>query len=274
MRGAHPGADALVVLVVGIVQQHAAAIAHDVRDDRAGHAQIAAERLLAMLLALHAELAAALVLDQHTDVLGLREQIEERVDQLLEQRFCRVTRRRGVQDLGERVELAFDQANRALLGQAEQTARDDRRARVGLDPALDHGAGRADVDDRDRVALGVLLAVAGDVARLDPDPVVRDQDLVVVTQRGRLLQPHAVDERAVVRAEILERPAFAFLPQPRVLTRHAHVGHEDLAVGAPADHVLAVRQLVPPPGDRTGQEHERRHDRSAVYHRSQGFPES
>ena len=71
-------------------------------DDRAGHAQLAAERLfrldrsvaraaaaLAVALALDLQLAGALVLDEHADVLGLREQIEQRVDDLLEQRLAR-----------------------------------------------------------------------------------------------------------------------------------------------------------------------------------------
>ncbi len=97
------------------------------------------------------------------------------------------------------------------------------------------------------------------VARLDADPVVRDHDLVVVAQHRALLHLHAVDERAVVRAQVLERPAVALLPQPRVLAGHAHVRDEDLTVRAAPDDVLAIGQLVPPSGDRSGQEHQRWH---------------
>ena len=72
-----------------------------------------------MTLALHAELAAALVLDEHADILGLRKQIEHRVDQFLEQRFGRFRRRGRVQQLHDRVELALDQANGLLIGDAD-----------------------------------------------------------------------------------------------------------------------------------------------------------
>jgi hypothetical protein len=268
-RRAHPRADALVVLVGVLAEQDAAPVAHDVLDDRAGDAQVAAVGVLLArragaaarppLLDLDLELAALLVLDQHADVLRLREQIEQRVDELREQRVGGVARRGRVQDLGERVELALDQPDRALIGDADHPRADDRHpARARLLAAADDRARARRVDDRDRrAALGVAL-IRG-VARLDPDPVVRDHDLVVVAEHGALLHLHAVDERAVVRAEVLERPAVAFLPQPRVLPRHAHVRDEDLAVGAPANDVLAVGQLVPTPGDRSGQEHQRGH---------------
>ena len=127
----------------------------------------------------------------------------------------------------------------------------------------------ADVDDRDDVALGILRRVGRRLAGFDADPVVRDRDLVVVLERHRRLQLDAVDVRAVVRAEILERPALAGPPQPRVLTRHAHVGHEDLAVAAAPDDVLAFAELVPPAGDRSRHEDQRGHLSSARYH---GFP--
>ena len=58
----------------------------------------------------------ALVLDEHADILGLREQIEQRVDELLEQRLGGVRRGGRVKDLRERVELALDQAHRLLIG--------------------------------------------------------------------------------------------------------------------------------------------------------------
>jgi hypothetical protein len=230
------------VAVRGVAEQHAAAIADHVLDDRAGDAEVATEGLLAVLLALHLELAGALVLDEHADVLGLREQIEQRIHQLLEECLGGIARGGGVEDLGERVELALDQAHRALVRDVDQAARDDRvapRLRAQIVAALDQ-RGRADVDDRHRMPLGHLRRVRLALARLDANPVVRDQDLVVVAQRGRGLEAHAVDERAVVRAEILEHPAFAGLPQPRMLARDAHVGHEDLAIRAPADHVFAV----------------------------------
>jgi len=96
-----------------------------------------------------------------------------------------------------------------------------------------------DVDDGHDMTFG-RPRLARMILRLDADLVVRDHDLVVVTQRLGLLQTNAVDVRAVVRAEILERPAFAVAPQTRVLTRHAHVGDEDLAVRTPANDVFAV----------------------------------
>src|ERR1700733_14146105 len=109
-RRAHPQADALVVLVVGLAEEDAPASAEAVLDDGPGAPQVPAERPplrgvaavvrgrrapadlgvgarpRAVALALHPQLAGALVLDEHADVLGLREQLEQRVDQLLEQR--------------------------------------------------------------------------------------------------------------------------------------------------------------------------------------------
>ncbi len=80
-RRAHPRAHALVVLVVAVAQEDAAAVAHDVLDDRARDAQVAAEalpagaargdRARAVLLHLHLELAGLLVLDEDAHVLGL-----------------------------------------------------------------------------------------------------------------------------------------------------------------------------------------------------------
>ena len=77
-----------------------------------------------------------------------------------------------------------------------------------------------------------VLRIDARLAGLDADPVVRDQDLVVVTDPRRAQDLDAVDERAVVRAEVLDLPVLAVLPQSRVLPRHAHVGDEDLAIGA------------------------------------------
>ena len=68
-----------------------------------------------MLLALHAQLAGALVLDEHADIIGLREQLEQRLDELLQQRLGGVGRGGRVQDLRERVELALDQPHGALV---------------------------------------------------------------------------------------------------------------------------------------------------------------
>ncbi|MEZ4368166.1 MAG: hypothetical protein R2939_18085 [Kofleriaceae bacterium] len=54
------------------------------------------------------------------------------------------------------------------------------------------------------------------------------------------VQPVAVDEGPVVGAEILDAGARAVEDDPRVLARRPHVRHEHLAVGAPADDVLAL----------------------------------
>lgn len=220
-----------------------------------------ADEVLAMALALDAQLAGALVLDEHAHVLGLREQIEQRLGDLLEQRLRVVRRRGGVEHLGERVQLALHQPDGALIDDADQPRADQRDAAgARVLAAADQLRVATDIDQGDAVALaGARLR--GHADGLDLDPVVRDRDLVVVLDRRGLLEPHTVDVRAVVGAEILERPAFAVLPQPRVLPRHAHVGHEDLAVGSAADHVLTLTELVSPTGDRAGQEHERGHDR-------------
>src|SRR5262249_20728118 len=125
--------------------------------------------------------------------------------------------------------------------------------------AADQRAGAADIDDRDGVALGGLLALRLGLAGLDPDPVVGDQDLVVMPDLGGGLDLDPVDEGAVVRAEVLDLPRLAGLPQPGVLARHAHVRDEDLAIRAAADDILAVRELVAAPSDRSSQEHQRGH---------------
>src|SRR5690606_26225065 len=116
----------------------------------------------------------------------------------------------------QRVELALDQPHGLLIGDAEQSRADHRDAgRARVLARLDQRLPR-DIDDRDELALEPAL-VARVILRLDPDLVVRDQDLVIVAELGRGLQPQAVDVRAVVTAEILERPTLAIAPQPRVL---------------------------------------------------------
>src|SRR4029077_13657134 len=100
--------------------------------------------------ALDAQLAGALVLDEDADILGLREQIEQRIDELLEQRLSGIARRGGVEDLRERVELALDEADGALVGNADQPTRDHRQAvgaRAAVLAAPDERA-RSDIDDR------------------------------------------------------------------------------------------------------------------------------
>jgi len=90
------------------------------------------------------------------------------------------------------------------------------------------------------------------ILRLDADLVARDQDLVVVLELRLTLESVAVDVRAVVRPQILERPAVAVAQQLRGLRRDAHVGDEDLAVRTPPDDVLAVAELVAAARDRSG----------------------
>ena len=66
-----------------------------------------------MALDLDLELAGALVLDEDADIVGLREQIEERVDELLEEGFRGIGGRGRVKDLRERVELRSMRRSRA-----------------------------------------------------------------------------------------------------------------------------------------------------------------
>ena len=68
-------------------EQDAAPVLHHVLDDRAGHAHVAGRRAVAAPRALgdRLELLGALVLDQDADRLGLREQLEQRAAQRVEQ---------------------------------------------------------------------------------------------------------------------------------------------------------------------------------------------
>ena len=83
--------------------------------------------MLAVSLALDAELARALVLGEHADILRLREQIEQRIDELLQQGLGAVGCGRRVQDVDQRVELALDQPDRLLVRHAHHAGAHHRQ---------------------------------------------------------------------------------------------------------------------------------------------------
>ena len=120
--------------VGGLAEQHAAAIADDVLDDRAGHAQLGYRSwrrgtvapgslcgAMAMTLHLHAQLAACVSSSTSTPTSSAcGKQLEQRVDDLVEQRLFAVGRGDRVEDLRERVELALDQPHGFLIGDVDQ----------------------------------------------------------------------------------------------------------------------------------------------------------
>jgi hypothetical protein len=75
----------------------------------------------------------------------------------------------------------------------------------------------------------------------------------------------AVDPGAVVGPEILDLPAPGGGAEPGVLPRHPHIGDKDLAVGAPTDDVLPLRQCVTAPSVGSGNENQRRHGTASRY---------